>query len=214
MDTQRVEVTPYELLRMDIISRVAHGQTTAVQAAGALDLSVRQIRRLVHSFREEGTKGLIHGNRGRPSPRRIPDAVRTQVMALLRGIYLDYNTSHARDELEDEHGIGLSYASVRRLRREAGLHSPKSHRVATHRHRRERAAREGLLLQADGSDHDWLEGRGPRMCLIAFIDDATGRIAGGCFRQAEDTRQPQVAGLHAGPPGHLCPLRRARRRLH
>ena len=187
METTRVKVTENELLRMDIIGRVDGREMTATQAAQALDLSVRQVRRLIRALREEGTKGLIHGNRGRPSPHRLPEETRSRVVEMLRTEYRDYNTSHARDELEAEQGLCLSYTSVRRLRLEAGLRSPKHHRVSRHRRRRERAEREGLLLQTDGSDHDWLEGRGPRMCLIAYIDDATGQLVGACFREAEDT---------------------------
>jgi len=46
--------------------------------------------------------------------------------------------------------------------------------------------RPGTLLQTDGSVHDWLEGRGPRLTLVAGIDDATSAISGGAFRLAED----------------------------
>lgn len=44
----------------------------------------------------------------------------------------------------------------------------------------------GLLLQVDGSRHDWLEGRGPRMTLVGGIDDATGTVTGATFREQED----------------------------
>jgi hypothetical protein len=43
-----------------------------------------------------------------------------------------------------------------------------------------------MLVLIDGSQHDWLEGRGPRLCLHLAIDDATGRILAACFRPTED----------------------------
>jgi transposase len=186
MSEERVMVTERDLLRMDVIARAARRELTAGEVARMLGLSVRQVRRLIRVHREKGAMGLVHGNRGRGSTRRLPETTRAQVMALLRTDYVDYNTRHIRDELEEEHGLCLSYATVRRLREAAGIPSPYSHRVRRHRLRRERGAQEGMLLQADGSDHDWLEGRGPQLTLIAYIDDATGQIVGATFREQED----------------------------
>jgi transposase len=182
-----VTMSKQDLMRIDVISRVVAGQTGAKQAAEIQGVCLRQVRRQIRTFQEKGAEGLIHGNRGRSSSRRIPGAVRQQVRTLMIGEYLDYNTSHLRDELASEHGIQLSYASVYRLRAELGLRSPQRHKVPQHRRRRERAARMGQLVQVDGSDHDWLEGRGPQLSLIAFVDDATGQILGATFREQEDT---------------------------
>lgn len=179
-------VTDKDWLRIDLVQRAASGQLTAPQVAQALDISLRQVRRLIATFRQKGAEGLIHGNRGRTSPARLPADTRAQVLRLLRSEYADYNTAQARDDLEEVHGIRLSYAALSRLRRAAGLASPRHHRVAAHRTRRQRAAQEGLLLQADGSPHDWLEGRGPQLTLIAYIDDATGKVLGATFREQED----------------------------
>ena len=86
----------------------------------------------------------------------------------------------------EKHGIQISRSSVRRLRQEAGLSSPRKRRAPKHRSRRERYPRRGMLLQIDGSDHDWLGDRGPRLTLIAAIDDATGEIPFALFRLEED----------------------------
>jgi hypothetical protein len=43
-----------------------------------------------------------------------------------------------------------------------------------------------MLLQTDGSIHDWLEGRGPKLCLIGAIDDATNTVPYAVFREQED----------------------------
>ncbi len=186
MDQQGVTMSEKDLLRIPVSGRVLDGAMTAKEAANAQGVSLRQVRRQIRAFREKGAEGLIHGNRGRVSPRRIPQTVRAQVQALMREEYADYNTSHIRDELAREHQLHLSYATVARLRAELGQSSPRQHPVRQHRQRRERAQREGQLVQVDGSDHDWLEGRGPRLTLVAFVDDATGKILGATFRQEED----------------------------
>ena len=51
--------------------------------------------------------------------------------------------------------------------------------------RRERAPQEGILLQVDGSHHDWLKGRGPYLTLVGAIDDATGSVPYALFREQE-----------------------------
>jgi hypothetical protein len=55
--------------------------------------------------------------------------------------------------------------------------------VAIEQHRQRRPRREcfGELVQMDTSIHDWLEGRGEAMVLIAMIDDATSRVHAGFY---------------------------------
>lgn len=43
-----------------------------------------------------------------------------------------------------------------------------------------------MLVQIDGSHHDWLEGRGPKLTLLLALDDATGQILAALFRPSED----------------------------
>jgi transposase len=179
-------VTQKDWLRIDLVQQAASGQRTAPQVAQALGLSVRQVRRLILAFRKKGAEGLIHGNRGKVSPARLAPETREEVLRLIRTEYADYNTAQLRDDLETYHGMHLSYSALYRLRREAGLASPRRHKAQAHRTRRQRAAQEGLLLQADGSPHAWLEDRGPRLTLIAYIDDATNRVVGATFREQED----------------------------
>jgi transposase len=186
MNEKRVTLTIKELKRLKVLQEMEGGRMTAGEGAEALDLSVRQVRRLKKAHREKGAAGLAHGNRGKSSPRRTPEAIRKRVVALATSEYKDYNDQHFTEELEEQHAIRLSRSTVRRIRRAAGQGSPRKRRAPKHRQRRERRRMEGMLLQTDGSDHDWLEGRGPRLTLIAYIDDATGEVPGAVFRDEED----------------------------
>jgi hypothetical protein len=111
--------------------------------------------------------------------------IRQQVIALA-GKYAGCNQVYLTELLAEREGMTLSRSAVRQIRREAGIASPRTRRAPKHRKRRERYPRAGMLLQIDGSPHDWLEGRGPRLSLVAAIDDATGEVHGAVFREQED----------------------------
>ena len=175
-----------EQRRMQVLNGVEAGRLTALGAAELLGLSTRQTKRLLAAYRQEGAAGLAHGNRGRVSPQQLPAAVSAEILQLARTVYADYNDQHFCEELTERHGIEVSRSTVRRLRRAAGLGSPRKRRSPRYHRRRERYAQAGMLLQIDGSPHDWLEGRGPRLTLIATIDDATNEIPFALFREQED----------------------------
>lgn len=151
-----------------------------------LGLSVRQVRRIIAAYRKEGAAALAHGNRGRLSHRRTPAETRDRILELARGSYHDYNDTHFTEKLIQEHGIPISRSTVRRLRRSIGQGSPRKRRPPRHRSRRQRFSLRGMLLQIDGSHHDWLEGRGPPLVLLAAIDDATNEVPYALFRHQED----------------------------
>lgn len=184
---KRVTMNLKELKRMQMLQQIEAGQMTAGQAAEILGVSLRHTRRIIARYREQGAEGLVHGNRGRPAHNRITGAVRAKIEDLAKGKYRDYNDSHLTDELEDEWPeLQVSRSTVRRIRRGGGYGSPRKRRPPRHRRRRERKPQAGMLLQTDGSRHDWLEGRGPWLTLIAYIDDATNEVSGAVFREEED----------------------------
>jgi transposase len=186
MDNKRVTMNMNEIKRLYIIQQMEDKKMTGKQATEVLGLSIRQVWRLVAQYREQGAAGLAHGNRGRAPNNRIEEAVRERILALVEEEYKDYNDSHLTEELVEQHGLAVSRSSVRRIRREAGQRSPRRRRPPRHRRRRERKEQAGMLLQTDGSHHDWLEGRGSWLTLIAYIDDATNEVCGATFREEED----------------------------
>lgn len=162
-------------------------KVTASTAAELLGISVRQFRRLVAAYRKKGVAALAHGNRGKSPANRIPEDIRQKIITLAKTTYRDYNDCHFTEELAEEaEPIRVSRSTVRRIRRSIGEGSPKKRKMPRHRSRRERYPMVGMLLQTDGSRHDWLEGRGPWLTLIGMIDDANNEIVGACFREEED----------------------------
>jgi len=181
-----VTLNAREQRRLQTLNGVESGRLTAVEAAEMMGLSLRQTRRLLAAYRQEGAAGLAHGNRGRVSPKRLPEVVSAQIVELARTEYVDYNDQHFCEELASRYGMTVSRSTVRRLRRAAGLGSPRKRRSPRYHGRRERYPQAGMLLQIDGSTHAWLEGRGPRLTLIAAIDDATNEVPCALFREQED----------------------------
>src|SRR6266545_5733018 len=173
--------------RLKIIQGVFQGEVTVVQAALVLGISERQCYRIKARVKKGGAKGVVHGNRGRPSKRKIKEKTVKRIVELAQGKYKGFNDHHLTDKLEAEEKIELSREKVRGILRAHGILSPNNRRGIKHRSRRERRAAEGMMLQVDGSPHDWLEGRGPRLCLIGAIDDATGKVVGAFFQQAESS---------------------------
>src|SRR5215468_7658468 len=180
-------LTMKEEKRLGVIQRVFRGELTVVEAALVLGVSERQCYRIKARVTKVGAKGVVHGNRGRPCKRKIKEKTVKRIVELARGKYQDFNDHHLSEKLWSEEKIGLSREKLRQLLRAHGIASPRKRRGIKHRSRRERRAAEGMMLQVDGSPHDWLEGRGPRLCLIGAIDDATGKVVGAFFEEAESS---------------------------
>jgi len=182
-----ITLTMKDEKRIAVIQRVFREELTVVEAAMVLGVSERQCYRIKARVKQQGVKGVVHGNRGRPSRHKVKEKTVKRVVQLARGKYQGFNDHHLTEKLKAQEQIDLSREKVRRILRAHGIASPKKRRGIKHRSRRERRASEGMMLQVDGSPHDWLQGRGPPLCLIGAIDDATGKVMGALFVGAESS---------------------------
>jgi len=182
-----VTLNKKEQKRLMVLNHVERGKMRGGEAAELLSLSLRHVRRLLAAYRREGAQALAHGNRGREPPNTLASAFRKQVIELAGSTYAGCNTQHFTELLAEREGINLSRSTVRRMLIEGSVSRPRKRRSPKHRSRRERYAQKGMLVQIDGSRHDWLEGRGAWMTLIGGIDDATGEVSYALFREQEDT---------------------------
>ena len=196
MDPPPVTLGPDEQRRLYVLTELLAGRLTTIEAALALDMSIRHLKRLKARYRREGIAALAHGNRGRHPWNAVPDDLAGRVVELARTCYAGLNHSHLADLLTEREGITLERSTVRRLLVRAGLRSPRPRRPPAHRSRRERMAREGVMLQADGSRHRWFGPDEPFATLIGAVDDATGTVPAALFREQEDAAG-YLAMLHA-----------------
>jgi transposase len=171
-----LEMSTKELSRVEVMQRLSRKQMGQKEAATMLDLSVRQIKRLLKAYREEGAAGLISKHRGRRANNRLPDEVKKRTLNLLKTKYKGFGPTLAHEKLVEREKLKLSDESVRQLMIEEGLwKARKAKKVVVHQ-LRERRACFGELVQIDGSHHDWFEGRADPCVLLVFIDDATGKL--------------------------------------
>lgn len=171
-----------------LMERLERGEVTVAQVAASLGRSTRQVQRIRKRVAETGAAGVLHGNQGRAPAHKTSDEVRARILKLHRTKYSGLNDHHFTEKLVEVEEIQVSRETVRRILRAAGRGSPRKRRAPRHRSRRERRPRAGQMILWDGSTHDWLEGRGPRLCLMAAIDDATGELLPGThFTRKEGT---------------------------
>lgn len=176
-----------ELERAEIIKAYTNGEIKASVAATRLQISTRQVRRLQQRFVEGGVSGMMSGRRGKPSNNRLAPELAQKAVNLIREHYPDFAPTFACEMLNERHGLTLSRETLRRLMIEAGLWTPRAARQGRLHQPRERRASFGELVQIDGSRHEWFEGRAPACALLAYVDDATGRILQLHFAETEST---------------------------
>jgi len=173
----------------DTVLLVLDGKLSTEQASDKLGVSVRTIQRKIQIYLDEGEAGFSHKLKGR-SPVNITD-VKTcsEIIALYREKYADYNWSHFLEKLAEVEGIDVSYATIYTILSEAGFISPRAHKPkrkrAIHPLRARRKAF-GELVQMDASKHIWFGDTYSHLHLA--IDDATSKILGAYFVREETLR--------------------------
>lgn len=172
--------SPKEVIRLDSIQRFIDHEITRVHAAKLIGITSRQVQRLAKAFRDQGPSTLTHGHVGRTSNNAVSEDEREVIKNLLIENYHDFGPTLATEHLHDDHGVVRHPTTIRQIMIEMALWKPKKNQknAGPHRTWRQRRSAFGELEQFDGSYHDWFEGRGgiDEACLLAAIDDATGRI--------------------------------------
>lgn len=183
-----ISLTMEEAERYKVISEINEGYLEVREAAEILGLSERQIYRIKARVEKEGAKGVIHKSKGKRSPRHLTERIRDKIDHLYKTKYRGFNLTHMTEFLNSEEGIAVSRESVRQILLGKGSYTRKK-RYPKHRQWREPSSREGQMVQFDTSDHDWLEGRGPKLYLIGGVDDATSKVLGAKFVLADGVKQ-------------------------
>lgn len=172
---EKIIMSLRETQQVEILEKLIRKEITQINAAKVLKLSERQIRRKILSFKNNGLIGLTHKNRGKISNRIWDSEQEKLAINLLKNDWNGFGPTFAAEKLLELHKIKISAETLRNRMIENGLWAVNSRRIS-HRIRRVRKSAFGIMIQLDGSPHDWFEGRAPKCTLLVFIDDATSKI--------------------------------------
>jgi hypothetical protein len=199
-----VAMSERDMQRIQVLSEVLHGRRATASAAVVLDVTPRQVRRLLGRLRDGGGSAITHRLRGRASNRRIAPEIRSYAVELVRERYADFGPALAAEKLVELHDLKVSGETLRRWMIEAGLWLSRKQRRRFHQPRLRRESM-GELIQIDGSEHRWFENRARPCTLLVFIDDATGRLMQLRFVESEST-ETYFAALRGYLETHGCPV--------
>ena len=172
-----ISMAQEELKRLHIVRKALDKSITQAEAADIIGVCLRQAQRIVRAVRIEGDKGVIHKSRGQDSNRALPEKIKNKVLNLYKEKYPDFGPTLASEKLFEINKIKLNDETLRLWLLEANI-PYKQRKKRPHRQWRQRKDHFGEMLQIDGSDHDWFEGRGPECVFMGYIDDATGKPFG------------------------------------
>lgn len=171
-----IVMTTKELKRLYFIRKAIEKEITQKEAAEFCRLSARQIRRIISRIKGAGDRGIIHCSRGKTSNAKYPEKQKQRIINLYKSHYPDFGPTLAQEKLFQIHNIRISDETLRLWLHKEGCVNYRTRKRKPNRIRRERKECFGQMLQMDGSHHDWLEGRGPWLVLMAYIDDATSNV--------------------------------------
>jgi transposase len=184
---ESITMSMREIDRLKTIQAVIDGHLRASTAASRLQLTKRQVNRLVQRYRLEGVTGLVSHQRDQPGHRQLPPGLADIALTIIRERYSDFGPTLASEKLREHHGVTLAKETVRKLMTEAGLWIPRKQRPPSIYQPRNRRHCLGELVQIDGSDHAWFESRAPKCTLLVYVDDATSRLMYLHFTPSEST---------------------------
>src|ERR1700719_2887490 len=176
-----------EIDRMSVLQDLAASRIKVAEAATLMRLGRRQVFRLAKAYAKRGPEALVSRKRGRPSNHAYPADLRDAAIGIIRERYPDFGPTLAAEKLAELHDIHLARETVRQWMITAGLWKDRRARLKAVHQPRYRRDCLGELIQIDGSDHWWFEGRGPRCTLLVYIDDATSRLMHLQFVESEST---------------------------
>src|SRR5574344_176808 len=182
-----ITMSDKEIQRLAVLQDVRDQRITQVRAAEILNLSTRQITRLLQKLNQDGVSGMAHASRGQPGHRRHDDLLKSKCLSILAEHLLGFGPPLAHEKLSSMFDLNIPVETLRRWMTANDLWIPRSKRLKRPYQPRYNRDCFGELIQIDGSHHDWFEGRAAKCCLLVFIDDATGKLQHLRFCESEST---------------------------
>ncbi len=159
-----------ELSRLEVIQKVIKRELKQYIAAELLNISVRQLERLVFNYRINGALGIISKKRNKSSNHQMLGKIKDEVIAIIGSKYIDFGPTLAHEKLTELHDIKISVETVRKLMIMAGFWKTRAQIIKRAYQPRNRRSCLGELIQIDGSLHPWFENRAPKCTLLVYME--------------------------------------------
>jgi len=188
-----------------LATEVIRQKLTVREFSVVIGKSYRQSKRIVAKVRRQDALGVVHGNTGKEPHNKTSQQTEDEVTSLLRTKYYDFNLTHFREMIEEREGLKAGKNVIHRLACKHGLVKRPKRRSRKIHKPRVRLPSEGMLIQFDGSEHNWFS---DFICdLIVGIDDATSKIVGGEFFIGETSLHclkvmKDITTTHGTPDGY------------
>lgn len=177
MADKTITMTRNEFRKYEVVKKLIGGEINGTEAAKQLRRTVRWVKKLKARVLKEGVAGVIHRLRGKNGNRTFPDKKIKKIETIMMKSYSDFGPTFAAEKLEENHQITINKESLRQYMTMWEMWKPKPRKQnKQYRAWRPRKEQYGELQQFDGSYHLWFEDRWPECCLLASIDDATGKL--------------------------------------
>lgn len=172
---EEIKMSLTEVNQIGTFEKLLTKEIKQKEAAKKLGISTRQVRRKLKEFKCLGPVSLAHKLRGNPSNNKMDKNKEEAILKIVKEEYPGFGPTLAAEKLLEKYNIEVNTETLRLKMTDAKLWIPQKRKIK-HKEWRERKECLGELVQLDGSDHDWFEGRRERCTLLAFIDDATSKI--------------------------------------
>ena len=123
---RKVELRMNELKKYKIIKELVDHGGNKKRVSIKLGLSIRQVNRLIHIYKEKGKSGFVHGNRNKKPVTALDKQISDNILLLYTTKYQGFNFSHFKDYLEEEENIHVSYKTIYNILTKQGILSPKA----------------------------------------------------------------------------------------
>jgi transposase len=103
-----LEMSVKELNRLGVMQRLTEKRMSQKEAGRILNVSRRQIKRLLKAYRKKGAAGLISKHRGRKGNNRLSEEVKRRALNLLKTKYKGFGPTLAHEKLVEREKLKWS----------------------------------------------------------------------------------------------------------
>ena len=118
-----------EIQHLAVLKDVRDQRIIQVRAAEILNLSTRQITRLLQKLKQDGVSGLTHASRGQPGHRRHDDLLKSKCLSIISEHLLGFGPTLAHEKLSSMFDLNIPVETLRRWVTANDLWIPRSKRL-------------------------------------------------------------------------------------